>query len=82
MSMVSVEILWALRLFMIYMVIQSIASCEPDILLRNGKVTELSSWLLGDSIKFECNPGFSLQGKTWHLSNGNMMKRYCASELK
>ncbi|EDV57699.2 uncharacterized protein Dere_GG24982 [Drosophila erecta] len=76
--MVSADILWALRLFMIYTVIQPIASCELDIKLHNGQVTESSSWFLGDSIKFQCNRGFSLQGKTWHLGGGNIAKRYCA----
>nr|AAW79512.1 SR-CIII [Drosophila simulans] len=79
MALVSVGVLWALIIFMIYIVIQPIASCEPDILLPNGQVTESSSWFLGDNIKFECNRGFSLQGKSWHLGNGNMKKRYCAT---
>ncbi|XP_043641170.1 MAM and LDL-receptor class A domain-containing protein 1 [Drosophila teissieri] len=68
----------ALKLFLICIVIQPIASCKVDIKLPNGQVTESASWYLGYNIKFECNRGFSLQGKLWHLGNGNIAKRYCA----
>ncbi|XP_037710392.1 MAM and LDL-receptor class A domain-containing protein 1 [Drosophila subpulchrella] len=59
-------------------VAQAIASCDLEIKLANGKVTESSSWYGGDYIEFECDRGYIMQGKTWHLGSGNILKRFCA----
>nr|XP_044251221.1 uncharacterized protein LOC123003263 [Drosophila takahashii] len=77
-SMAFAVLFWSLTIFILFNVAQPNENCNFDISLANGKVTETSSVFLGDNIEFECNRGYTLQGKSWHLGSGNILKRFCA----
>ncbi|XP_017075217.2 LOW QUALITY PROTEIN: MAM and LDL-receptor class A domain-containing protein 1-like [Drosophila eugracilis] len=71
------SVFWALAMLVLLTVGESTASCDLEIKLANGRVRESSSWFPGDYIKFECDLGYSLQGKTWHLGSGSIPRRFC-----
>ncbi|KAH8352672.1 hypothetical protein KR084_005599, partial [Drosophila pseudotakahashii] len=77
-SMAFAALFWSLTIFILLNEAQPNENCNFDISLVNGKVTETSSWFLGNNIEFECNQGYTLQGKSWHLGSGNILKRFCA----